>query len=199
MHEKGFLLGQAPKVNAICHRGGVNPLYTPDGNLKMVTVIECIAADGRVIPSMYIYKGSRHLLQCPAGMQEILQATSAWSTKGWTDNELELELVEQKFEQYTIKMIVPCDWPPVHADYYSVKDKRYIEILDGHGSHLTWQFFDFCLKRNIHPICLPAHSTHIFQQLDVGLFGLLLCCYSNELDIWVRKRGNAIKKGQFYK
>jgi len=82
---------------------------------------------------------------------------------------------------------------------YSAKGKPCILILDGHGSHLTRQFFDFCLKSNIPPICLPAHSTHILQPVDVGLFGPLLHCYSNELDIWVRKGGNAIKKGQFYK
>jgi len=78
------------------------------------------------------------------------------------------------------------------------KGKPHILILDGHGSHLTWQFFNFCLERNIHPICLPVECTHILQPLDVELFGPLSHCYSNELDIWVRKGGNAIKKGQFY-
>jgi len=79
------------------------------------------------------------------------------------------------------------------------KGKPHIRILDGHDSHLTWQFFDFCLKKKIHPICLPAHSSHILQPLEVGLFCPHCCCYSNELDIWVRKGGNATKRGQFYK
>jgi len=75
----------------------------------MVTVTECIAADGRVIPPMYIYKGGKYLLEWHAGMQDKEQATFACSTKGWTDNELELEWVEQNFEKYTIKMFVPLD------------------------------------------------------------------------------------------
>jgi len=75
----------------------------------MVTVIECIAADGRVIPPMYIYKGGKHLLGWHAGVQDKEQATFAWSTKGWTDNELGLEWVEQNFEKYTTKMFVPLD------------------------------------------------------------------------------------------
>ena len=62
MDEKGFLLGQALKVKVICRRGRKNPRYTQDGNREMVTVIECISADGRVIPPMYIYKGGKHLL-----------------------------------------------------------------------------------------------------------------------------------------
>jgi len=94
MDEKDFLLGQALKVKVICHRGRKNNHYTQDGNRKMVTVIECIAAEGRVIPPMYIYKGGKHLLGWHAGVQDKEQATFEWSTEGWTDNELGLEWVE---------------------------------------------------------------------------------------------------------
>ena len=87
---------------------------------------------------MYIYKGGKHLLGWHAGVQDKVQATLAWSTKHWTDNELGLEWVEQKFEKYTTKMFEPLDWPPAHANYYSAKGKPQIPILDGHGSHLTW-------------------------------------------------------------
>jgi hypothetical protein len=62
MDEKGFLLGQALKVKVLCWRGGRNRWYTQDGYREMVTVTECISADGRVIPPMYIYKGGKHLL-----------------------------------------------------------------------------------------------------------------------------------------
>ena len=107
--------------------------------------------------------------------------------------------MEQNVEKYTIKMFVQLDRPSAHANYYSAKGKPHILILDGYGFHLTRQFFDFYLQRNIRPICLPVHSTHILSPLDVGLFGSLSCDYSNELDLLVRKEGNAIKKGQFYK
>ena len=58
MDEKGFMLGQALKVKVICRRGRRNPHYTQDGNREMVTVIECVSADGSVVPPIYIYKGS---------------------------------------------------------------------------------------------------------------------------------------------
>jgi hypothetical protein len=48
-------------------------------------------------------------------------------------------------------------------------------------------------------MCLPSHSIHILQLLDVGLFGSLQCPDSEELDIWMRKGGNTIKKRQFHK
>ena len=46
---------------------------------------------------------------------------------------------------------------------------------------------------------LPAYSTHILRPLDVVLFRCHCHCYIDELMIWVRKGGNAIKKGQYYK
>jgi len=69
MDQKGFLLDQALKVKVICRRGEKNRRYTQDGNREVVTVIECIAADGRLIPPMYIYKGGKHLLGWHAGVQ----------------------------------------------------------------------------------------------------------------------------------
>jgi len=107
MDEKGFPLGHALKVTVICHGGQQNPHYTQDGNRELVTVIECISADGRVIPPVYIYKGSRHRLGWHAGVHHKEQATFAWSTKGWTDNVLGLKRVEQNFEKYTTKMFEP--------------------------------------------------------------------------------------------
>jgi len=68
-------------------------------------------------------------------------------------------------------------------------------ILDGHTSHFNWAFFEFCLNNKIIPFCLPAHSTHLLQPLDVGLFGPLQRYYSNGLDTWMRKgiQGNFTK------
>jgi hypothetical protein len=56
---------------------------------------------------MYIDKGSRHLPECHAAMYGKEQSPFAWSTTGWTDNELGLECVEQNFEKYTTEMFVP--------------------------------------------------------------------------------------------
>ena len=119
--------------------------------------------------------------------------------KGWTDRALGLEWLERNFEKYTKDIYVLPKLLPGSADHYSANGQPRILILYGHGSHLTWEFFDFCLKRNIHPVCLPSHSTHILQPLDVSLFGPLSRTYGDQLDEWVRKGGNAIKKGQFHR
>jgi hypothetical protein len=82
MDETGFLLGQALKVKVICRKGRKNPRYSQDGNRKMATLIECVSADGRVIPPMYIYKGTMHLMGWHAGVTSQQEATFARSKKG---------------------------------------------------------------------------------------------------------------------
>jgi hypothetical protein len=101
MDEKGFMLGKALKVKVITRRGRRNPRYTQDGTREMVTVVECIAADGRVLPPLYIYKGASHTMGWHSDVQPEDEATFAWSPKGWTDNELGLEWVERNFDKFT--------------------------------------------------------------------------------------------------
>ncbi len=40
--------------------------------------------------------------------------------------------------------------------------------LDGHLSHISIAVIKLALAKNIHIICLPAHSSHVFQPLDVS-------------------------------
>ena len=44
-------------------------------------------------------------------------------------------------------------------------------FMDGHASHLGLKVIQKAKKKNIHLIAVPAHTTHITQPLDVGLFG----------------------------
>ena len=106
MDEKGFLLGIALKVKVICQRNRRNPRYTQDGNREIVTVIECVSAAGKVLPPMYIYRGSAHLMGWHAGVKREEAATFAWSPKGWTDRALGLAWLERNFEKYTKDMYV---------------------------------------------------------------------------------------------
>jgi len=107
MYAKRFLLGQALKVKVICRKEYKNPRYSQDGNREMLTVIECVSADGRVIPPMYIYKGTMHWMGWHAGVTSQQEATFAGSKKGWTDQELGLEWIKENFQEYTKDMYIP--------------------------------------------------------------------------------------------
>ena len=43
-------------------------------------------------------------------------------------------------------------------------------VLGGHGSHLSVGSIHLCRRSNIHMYCLPPHTTHVFQPLDVVIF-----------------------------
>jgi hypothetical protein len=43
-------------------------------------------------------------------------------------------------------------------------------LLDGFGSHCTKEFIDYCDNYKIIPFCLPPHSSHLLQPLDVVVF-----------------------------
>ena len=83
------------------------------------------------------------------------------SSNGWTDNELGLEWLQKCFE-------------PETRD----GDEYRLLILDGHASHVSTKVIKFCLASKIIPLCLLAHTTHLLQPLDVGIFSPLATYYN---------------------
>ena len=39
-----------------------------------------------------------------------------------------------------------------------------------HASHISMEVIELACTNNVHLFCLPAHTTHILQPLDVGIF-----------------------------
>ena len=72
-----------------------------------------------------------------------------------------------------------------------------ILIMDGHESHNSLQFQDFCKDNNIVTICMPLHSSHLLQLLDVGCFGLLKKAYGKQVKHMIRNGINHITKLEF--
>ena len=70
-------------------------------------------------------------------------------------------------------------------------------VLDGRGSHLTPQFDKICSKNNIIPICMPPHSSHLLQPLDVGCFSPLKRAYGRLVENKARLGFNHIDKFDF--
>lgn len=72
--------------------------------------------------------------------------------------------------------------------------------MDGHGSHLTTEIIKYCVERKIHILCLPAHSTHRLQPLDVGIFGPLNKAYKKQVSEWTRNEtdGGKINLASFF-
>ena len=73
-------------------------------------------------------------------------------------------------------------------------------ILDGHGSHVTIDFINYCDRNKILLTILPPHSTHTLQPLDVVIFKPLSTAYSKELTTYLHSSQglSAIKKSDFF-
>jgi hypothetical protein len=70
-------------------------------------------------------------------------------------------------------------------------------VLDGHGSHLTPKFDEFCYENDVIPICMPAHSSHLLQPLDVGCFAVLKRAYGRLIETRMRLGFNHVDKLDF--
>ena len=70
-------------------------------------------------------------------------------------------------------------------------------ILDGYESHLNQDFKDYCLEQKILTLCMPPHSSHILQPLDVVCFSPLKLKYSQRVRDLARRRVFHINKEGF--
>jgi hypothetical protein len=153
---------------------------TQPGNREWVTAICAISATGQTIPPFIIFKAKLH--------QKVWYQTgipTTWklavSENGWTTDELSLQWI-QHFDQ--------------HTAHVSLGTWRLL-IFDGHGSHMTTRFREFCLQNHILTLCMPAHSSHILQPLDVSCFGPLKRSYGQKIEGKMRLGHNHITKVEF--
>ena len=71
-------------------------------------------------------------------------------------------------------------------------------LFDGHISHVNREFLGTCLDYKVLPGCLPPHTTHFSQPLDVSLFAPLKAAYSNILRQRTQAGERGVWKGNFY-
>jgi hypothetical protein len=71
-------------------------------------------------------------------------------------------------------------------------------ILDGHESHHSDEFEEYCKEHNIVTLCMPAHSSHILQPLDVGCFSPLKKAYGRQIEDMMQAHIVHITKDDFF-
>ena len=103
------------------------------------------------------------------------------SENGWTNSQLGFEWL-QHFD--------------AHTKARKVGGYRLL-IMDGHESHLSQKFKDYCLKNNIITLCMPPHSWHILQPLDLVCFSPLKRKYLQCVQGLARRRVFHVDKEGF--
>ena len=69
--------------------------------------------------------------------------------------------------------------------------------MDNHGSHLTWDFLEFCEKHHIIAFCFPPHTTHLLQPLDGKDFQVYKHFYRKNNNAMVQWGGSVKEKRDF--
>jgi hypothetical protein len=179
--ETGFAMGliSAQKVVTRAEYYGRRSILQP-GNREWVTAIEAISADGFSLPPCVIFKGQVYKEAWFDNLPKDWRIEV--SKNGWTTDEISLRWLQ--------KLFIP-------STNSRVRGKYRLLILDGHGSHLTPQFDQICAENAIIPLCMPAHSSHLLQPLDVGCFAVLKRSYSRLVSDLARISYNHIDKIDF--
>ena len=173
----------------LCRAGRKNPRIMQDGKCSWVTVVEAISGNGKSIPPLIIHASNVHLMGHHSNInyEKDTDAYFTHSKAGYTTTEITLDWLVKIFE-------------PKMRPESGIKDHRML-VLDGHSSHVNnIEFIEHCIKMNIHLICLPGHTTHVLQPLDIGIFFPMGTSYRKELEDFLCDHGpnRAMCKGDFY-
>jgi 4-hydroxybenzoate polyprenyltransferase len=133
------------------------------------SIVECVSADGRHLPPLVIFKGKTVQHQWfPEQIDDFKGWTFDATVNGWTSNDIGLQWLEKIFI------------PGTAEDAIKLKSKRLL-VIDGHGSHVSDSFMWKCYCEGIYLACLPPHSSHITQPLDLSVFSPLKESYRKHL------------------
>jgi hypothetical protein len=104
------------------------------------------------------------------------------TVNGWTNNETGLEWLKH-FDKHTTTR---------------AKGPYRILVLDRHESHESAIFQEYYKSNNIVTLCLPPHSSHLTQPLDVGCFSVLKRVYGRQIETFIKAHINHISKVEFF-
>jgi hypothetical protein len=173
MDEKGFMIGVVGRSKRVFDkvlyrkRQFKQPIH--DGNRERVTVVAGVCADGTHLPPGVIFPAKGDAVQA-SWVREIDPAKHSihftTSPTGWTNDDLGVAWLKQVFDRYTKR---------------KARRRYRLLIIDGHGSHVTKAFIDYCDQHKILLLIFPPHATHTLQPLDVVCFKSLAQNYANQL------------------
>jgi hypothetical protein len=181
--ETGFLMGQISSEMVVTSSDRRNrPRTTQQGNREWVTVIQGVGANGFAVPPYIIVAGKNHLSSWYEHSPLPRDWRIAVTSNGWTTNERCLEWI-QHFDEHTKGR---------------TKGKYRLLILDGHESHHSTDFELWSKQNNIITLCMPPHSSHKLQPLDVGCFRALKRSYGSEIEKLIRASITHVSKEDFF-
>jgi len=165
MDETGVMLSMLGSVKVLVGRDDIRGYRGAGVKRTMVTAIECISANGRVLDPLVIWPASTHRSNWTT------HPTPGWhygfSENGYNDSKISLEWLTRVFDPQTKGI---------------ANGKPRVLISDGFGSHETLEILEFCFANNIILCRLPSHTSHKLQPCDVSVFAPLKTAYRDPVE-----------------
>jgi hypothetical protein len=181
--ETGFMMGVITTATVVTSsEGRARVKKIQPGNREWVTVIQGVSSQGWNVPPFVVVAGKNHLLSWYQNSGFPPNWVIGVTDNGWTTNEMGMDWIRH-FEKY-IKA-------------RTIGGFRLL-ILDGHESHHSDEFKEYCKEHNIVTLYIPPHSSHILQPLDVGCFSPLKKAYSRQIEDIMRSHIIHISKDDFF-
>ena len=148
------------------------------GSSDHITLLCGASAAGVALPPMIIFSKS-----FPGGSYRFDgpgDAVYAKSDSGWIDSELFLSWMKKVFLRH-------CG-----------SQRPVLLFVDGHASHITLDVIDSARENNVILFCLPPHTTHALQPLDVSVFRSLKSHFSKAVHaLSFTKKDFVVSKREF--
>nr|CAH7753508.1 unnamed protein product [Callosobruchus chinensis] len=134
----------------------------------LITMVTCMNAVGRFIPPMLIFPRKNM-------KPELLNGTPPGTVarchpSGWIQQEIFTDWL-----RHFIEHVKPSE------------SSQVVLILDGHYSHSrNIDVINIGRENFIHIVCLPPHSTHKLQPLDVAFMSPFKTYYAIEIETWLK-------------
>lgn len=134
----------------------------------LMTVVTCASAAGQFVPPMIIFPRKNMKL-------ELMNGTPPGSVydchpSGWIQSD-----IFTKWFLHFIGHVKPTAEDPV------------LLVFDGHFTHTrNIDVINIARENHVIIVCLPPHSSHKMQPLDVSFMKPLKVFYSNEIETWLR-------------
>jgi hypothetical protein len=180
--ESGFKIGEGKtqKVISSCTTSYV----ATGGPAENITAVECIAADGWLMPPWFLVQGKNHMENWYHTTNLPSDYTLVPTPTGWITNTAAFQ------------------W--LHAFHECTKNRVSrggfrLLLMDNHGSHLTHEFLQFCDRHHIIAYCFIPHTTHICQPLDSRPFQVLKDYYKKNNNTVVQWGGSVSSKTDFFR
>ena len=179
--ETGFCTAVASRV-VLARRGSRAVHETGGGSGRdYITVLGCGAADGNRLPPYTVYQGQNQYARWISGGPP--GALYGMSKSGWMES--------ANFLSWFEKMLLPAVEP-------LLAEAPVVLFVDGHHSHLSLPLLCRAHEKGVHLMCLPPHTTHILQPLDVGVYGPVKKAWQGIVKTYkTQTLGANISKGDF--